>query len=71
VLAASIIALMVEAARTTETLVKFYRTVQRYDPEDSRLNTHRHDNLSFTFSTLFSEFLNEDSEEKSADFKSL
>jgi hypothetical protein len=38
VLAASIIraiALMMEAARTSETLVNFYQTTRRYYPEDS------------------------------------
>jgi hypothetical protein len=29
--------LMMEAARTTETLVKFYQTTRRYNPEDSHL----------------------------------
>jgi hypothetical protein len=37
VLTASIIVLMVEAARTSETLVNFYRTTWRYKPEDSHL----------------------------------
>jgi hypothetical protein len=46
VLAASIIiALMVEAARTFETFVNFYQTTWRYNPEDSHLRTHRHENL--------------------------
>jgi hypothetical protein len=31
------IALMMEAARTSETLVNFYQTTQRYNPEDSNL----------------------------------
>jgi hypothetical protein len=31
------IALMMEAARTSETLVNFYQTPQRYNPEDSHL----------------------------------
>jgi hypothetical protein len=39
------IALMMEAARTSETLVNFYQTTRRYDPEDSHLRTHRRDNL--------------------------
>jgi hypothetical protein len=29
------IALMMEAARTSETLVNFYQTTRRYNPEDS------------------------------------
>jgi hypothetical protein len=43
VLAASIIramiALMMEAARTCETLINFYQTTRRYNPEDSHLNS--------------------------------
>jgi hypothetical protein len=35
-----LIALMMEAARTSETLVNFYQTTRRYNPEDSRLR-HR------------------------------
>jgi hypothetical protein len=33
------IALMMEAARTSETLVNFYQTTRRYNPEDSNLRT--------------------------------
>jgi hypothetical protein len=33
------IALMMEAARTSETLVNFYQTTRRYNPEDSHLHT--------------------------------
>jgi hypothetical protein len=29
---------MVEAARTSETLVNFYQTTRRYNPEDSHLH---------------------------------
>jgi hypothetical protein len=36
---------MMEAARTSETLVKFYQTTRRYNPEDS----HLHDNTSSGF----------------------
>jgi hypothetical protein len=32
-----LIALMMEAARTSETLVNFYQTTRRYSPEDSHL----------------------------------
>jgi hypothetical protein len=39
------IALMMEAARTSETLVNFYQTTQRYNPEDNHLRTHRRENL--------------------------
>jgi hypothetical protein len=38
-------ALMMEAARTSETLVNFYQTSRRYNPEDSHLCTHRRENL--------------------------
>jgi hypothetical protein len=39
------IALMMEAVRTSETLVNFYQTTRRYNPEDSNLRTHRRENL--------------------------
>jgi hypothetical protein len=32
-----LIALMMEAARSSETLVNFYQTIRRYNPEDSLL----------------------------------
>jgi hypothetical protein len=41
----SLIALMMEAASTSETLVNFYQTNRRYNPEDSHLRTHRRENL--------------------------
>jgi predicted transcriptional regulator len=31
---------MMEATRTSETLVNFYQTTQRYNPEDSHLGTN-------------------------------
>jgi hypothetical protein len=40
-----IIALMMDAARTSETLVNFYQTTRRYNPKDSHLRTHRGENL--------------------------
>jgi hypothetical protein len=40
-----LIALMMEAARTSETLVNFYQTPRRYNPEDNHLRTHRRQNL--------------------------
>jgi hypothetical protein len=39
------IALMIKAARTSETLVNFNQTTRRYNPEDSHLRTHRRENL--------------------------
>jgi hypothetical protein len=33
----AVIALMMEAARTSETLVNFYQTTRCYNPEDSNL----------------------------------
>jgi hypothetical protein len=39
------IALMMKAARTSETLVNFYQTTRCYNPEDSNLHTHRRENL--------------------------
>jgi hypothetical protein len=44
-----LIALMMEAARTSETLVNFYQTTRRYNTEDSRLHTHRRENLKSYF----------------------
>jgi hypothetical protein len=40
-----LIALIMEAARTSETLVNFYQTTRRYNPEDSHLRAHRRENL--------------------------
>jgi hypothetical protein len=36
---------MMEAARTSETLVNFFQTTRRCNPEDSHLRTHRRENL--------------------------
>jgi hypothetical protein len=36
---------MMEAARTSGTLVNFYQTTRRYNPEDSHLRTYRRENL--------------------------
>jgi hypothetical protein len=41
------IALMMEAARTSETLVNFYQTPRRYIPEDSHLRTHRREKRKY------------------------
>jgi hypothetical protein len=53
----ALIALMMEAARTSETSVNFYQTARRYNPEDSHLRTHRRENLksdiiAFSLDTL-------------------
>jgi hypothetical protein len=40
-----VVAVMLEAARTSETLVNIYQTTRRYNPEDSHLRTHRRENL--------------------------
>jgi hypothetical protein len=42
---AALIALMMEAATTSETSVNFYQTTRPYNPEDSHLHTHRRENL--------------------------
>jgi hypothetical protein len=39
------IALMMEAASTSETSVNFYQTTWRNNPEDSHLHTRRLENL--------------------------
>jgi hypothetical protein len=39
------VALMMEAARTSETSVNFYQTTRRYNPEDSHRHTRRRENL--------------------------
>jgi hypothetical protein len=43
--ACALIALMMEAARTSETSVNFYQTARRNNPEDSCLHTRRRENL--------------------------
>jgi hypothetical protein len=48
----AMIALMMEAARTSETLVNFYQTTLRHNPEDSHLFAHCHENLE-SYSTSF------------------
>jgi hypothetical protein len=41
----AIIALMMKAARTSETLVNFYQTTRCYNPDDSHLHTRRRESL--------------------------
>jgi hypothetical protein len=48
--------LMMKAARTSETLVNFYQTTRRYNPEDSHVRTHRRENLKSYMFTLISFF---------------
>jgi hypothetical protein len=36
---------MMEAAGISETVVNFYQTTRRYNPEESHLRTHRRENL--------------------------
>jgi hypothetical protein len=50
-----VIALMMEAARTSETLVNFYQTTRRYNPEDNHLRTHSRENLKSYFDKIVSE----------------
>jgi hypothetical protein len=40
---------MMEAARTSETLVNFYQTTRRYNPEDSYLHNGKYDEELETF----------------------
>jgi hypothetical protein len=47
-----IIALMVEASNTSETLVNFYQTIRRNNPEDSHIHIRRRENLKSCFSIL-------------------
>jgi Na+/H+ antiporter NhaA len=43
--ASSLIALMMEAVSTSETLVNLYQTTLHYNPEYSHLHTRRRENL--------------------------
>jgi hypothetical protein len=42
-----LIALMMEAARTSETFVNFYQDTRRYNPEDIHLNMELHVIMNF------------------------
>jgi hypothetical protein len=46
--------MIMEVARTCETLVNFYQTTRRYNPEDSHLHTHRRENLKSYYILLTS-----------------
>jgi hypothetical protein len=52
-------ALMIEAARTSETLVNFYQTTRRYNPEYRHLRTHRRENLKPNLTEVMSCMLKE------------
>jgi hypothetical protein len=45
---------MMEAERTSKTLLKFYQNTRRYNPEDSHLRTHRREGLKSYLVTLVS-----------------
>jgi hypothetical protein len=47
-----VIALMMEAASTSETSVNVFQTTRRYNPEDSHLHTRRLENLRFHLALL-------------------
>jgi hypothetical protein len=51
-LAALIIALMMEAASISETSVVFYQTTRRKNPEDSHLHTRRRENLKSHYTKI-------------------
>jgi serine acetyltransferase len=46
--------MMMETARTSETLVNFYQTTWRYNPEDSHLHTQRRENLKYYLKQIYS-----------------
>jgi hypothetical protein len=50
-----------EAARTSETSVKFYQTTRHNNPEDSHLRTHRRENLKSYFYQCTRRTITEDS----------
>jgi hypothetical protein len=47
-----LVALMMKASRTSETLVNFCQTTRRYNSEDGNLHTHRRENLEFYMTEL-------------------
>jgi hypothetical protein len=49
---------MMGAVQTTETSVNSYQSTRRYNPEDSRLHTHRRENLkSYSVSHFLKDIL--------------
>jgi hypothetical protein len=48
------IALMMEAASTSETSANFYQTARRNNPEDSHLRTRRRENLKSHLTNKYS-----------------
>jgi hypothetical protein len=52
----SLITLMMEAVRTSEMSVSIYLTTRKYIPEDSKLQTHRHENLKSHTVSIMSEY---------------
>jgi hypothetical protein len=40
---------MMDAVQISETLVNSYQYARRFDPEDSHLQSHRHENLKSDF----------------------
>jgi hypothetical protein len=53
-----LIALIMKAASTSETLVNFYQTTQHYNSEDSHLHTCRCENFSNPTKYLYGQFWN-------------
>jgi hypothetical protein len=51
-----VIALMMEAAGSSDALVNFNQTTRHYNPEDSHLHTHRRENLK-SYITFLSEII--------------
>jgi hypothetical protein len=42
-----LISLMMEAVQTSETMDNLCQSIRRYNPEDSRQSTQRHEDLKF------------------------
>jgi hypothetical protein len=48
---------MMEAARTSETLVNFYQTTRRYNPEDSHFKKKDHENSGWQKKSVYVGYL--------------